>query len=386
MTMPNLGPLWILDQANWHPRCLDVEVTTACRQWCRHCYLGKPGTVHMTHDTAELVWRYLREQANFWPPSKPMELNFYGGEAFLNFPIVQYLTEASEQHVPAVLTIFTDGATANPEQIAYCREHHIFPKRSTAGCPQAAALTRPGDYTERWLEEGRLWGEYGATHRLTVTPATAPYILGSVHWLHVMGYYGDVDIAADEYADWSPDVLEIYEDQMVELAYLFVEQFRHGRVLAVENFSRFGRVLFGQSQATMLGCGAPWNTAGINVLGQITTCHRCFREPAGSPLHGGSLTDAWIGPHYPEALANHIYGWAVRHERTDCQECNARQACQRDCLHLSWTMAHNLDASVPVRCRMIRLYVRLARWINEQLSDCQWWNKRPTQPILSPIE
>ena len=91
-------------------------------------------------------------------------------------------------------------------------------------------------------------------------------------------------------------------------------------------------------------------------------------------------------PHYPQALASHVYGWAVRHERTDCQECNARQACQRDCLHLSWTVARNLDASIPVRCRMIRLYVRLARWINEQISDTQWWDKRPIQPILLSTE
>jgi len=357
------------DSATWPIRCFDVEVTSRCNQACAYCYLGQPGGEDMSRETAAQVLAYIRRKESRQRPWDKVELNLYGGEPFLNFPIAQELAQEAQDAFGARVTIFTNGATATPEQVAWCLENSVLPKRSTAGCPEAAELTRPGDYTDRWLAEGALWRDFGVARRLTVTPKTARYVAQSIHWLHAQGYWGAVDLATDDYATWYPREVAAYSRNLKQLAREFVHQYRGGHVLGVENFLNFGRVIFGQSATKIMGCGAGWNTNAIDVRGRISPCHRFLREPQESPLCQNSISDILsgvvlgFGPAYAAWLSDCYHG----RETEECRRCQARQCCQHGCLHVSLAACGTYNKSPAARCTFTRLYALLAHWIQDKL-------------------
>ena len=361
--------------ADYQPKTLDLEITSKCNISCRYCYLGKPGTGSMDMVTAAQVVAYAEKLATHH--CHPIIVNLHGGEPFLNFDTVQFLVS----YAPARFTIFTNGATATTEQVRWCQRHKVAAKRSTAACREAADLTRPDGYTDQWLTEGALWGDYGATHRLTVIPATAPYIVRSVQWLRQEGYYGPVDIATDDYCLWTPDEQDIFASQLHWLADLYILHFRRGDVLGVENFANFGRAIFGQSAVMVLGCGAGWETVGITTSGRIVYCHRAFRTPMEPTLTVADLLDGKpldFGPAFTARFTDISTG----REEPDCQRCEARQCCPHGCLHVSHVTGGNFTHQPEHRCRFVRLYRDIALRINDALSitDPKWWERQPTKP------
>ena len=367
------------------PRCFDIELTSRCGLRCPYCYLGKPGQSSMTEETAEQAIAYMTARRSKLPPYGQIELNLYGGEPFLNFPIAQKLVESCPW---ARSTIFTNGATATPSQIAWCRDYGVTAKRSTGGCPESSEIIRPGEfYVNRWISEGRLWGEneYAATHRLVVTPATAHTVCKSVAWLRKWGYYGDVDLAADDYVSWPKEATAAYKGQLRTLAESVVEQYNAGHVLGIENFRNFGRSIFGQGGVMVIGCGAATNTIGIAWDGLITPCHRFFRDRAGC----GTLGEVLLGN--PVRFACDVEGtietWKSGQERSECQDCSARQPCARGCMHVAAMTCGTLNGSPIARCNFIRMYAHFARWIADRLPNIKWWEQASTPcPTLNMTE
>lgn len=362
------------------PFCFDIEVTQRCNQGCRYCYLGKPMGSDMTEDTARQVVRYIADCAQSDPLWKAMHVNFYGGEPVLNFPVVRYI--ATELDValgtrPLHLNLFTNGASATDGQVAECRDMQIIPRRSTAGCPEAASLTRPGDYTERWVNEGKLWQDYDSPHRLVVTPETAHHLASSVRWLHSEGYYGPVDVSTDDYAYWPQEAAEAIRDEIGWLAGEFVAQHREGRMLGIENFTQIAKALYGRPGTISLGCGAGGNTVGITWDGYIVPCHRFFREPY--PYGHSHILDGGA-PSFGDDFTAYREDCACGHEHHRCRKCPAREGCSHGCPHVSLHTMGVLGQSPRIRCDTTKTWVTETRWIDSMLRprDDQWWTRTPT--------
>jgi len=367
------------------PSCLDLEVTAACNLRCQYCYLRQTTRrgAAMSAKTADSVVAYLAELSKQCPAWQPMEINFTGGEPFLNFPAVQRIVDGTERlALRTVRTIFTNGASATPQQVEWCKQRDIRPRRSTGGCPEASSMTRPGDYLERYVEERYMWRDWADSRRLVVIPETAHHVFASVRWLHESGYYGPVDLATDDYAAWPTEAQDAYEDEVSMLAEECVYQWKQGRVLAIENFMRFAKAIFGQPNVMVLGCGASLNTLGITWDGRIVPCHRFFGESPDSGLCAGRLCDILSGSpvRFGGALVVRIAEWWNGVEHEPCPTCDARQCCQHGCLHVSRETRGNLWESPPARCRFVRLYARLARRIHSRLGGQDKWWERPATP------
>lgn len=378
---------WALDSAQWRPKNLDLEITGLCNQHCKFCYLEKLDRAqrgHMSMEVAEQVLQYIALLARSLPKNRHISLCLFGGEPFLNFPVVQYLIEeADKRGLPTGRAIFTNGATAKPEQIEWCKTHRIISKRSTAGCPESAALTRPGDYMERYHAETKLWDDYHRPRRICIIPANAQYIMDNVRYFYRMGYWGMLDFATDDYADWTVEQMKVYKDQTERLAKEFVRQFHLGHIMGNEVLQLYGKKMFKHGLTMTLGCGAGWGLQGISWEGYVLPCHRMFGEQRDSPMCGGKLSDVLAGKPatFGQELREHIYACANRQEQEQCRKCVARQCCQHGCRHLSWAKFHDLSKTPEVRCEFTRHWRRLASWVHSQLGNFEpaWYERRATK-------
>lgn len=383
-------------QRAWRPRNLDLEITARCNLGCTYCYLGRNTTGEqrgdMGREVADQVLEYTRLLADHHEPlcgpTARIAWHLFGGEPFLAFETVRYLvTEAERRNLPVDVAIFTNGASASPEQVAWCKSHRITPKRSTGGCPEACVATRPGDYLGRYEVETRLWNDYGLPRRITLVPETACYLMRTVKYFYDRGYWGGLDFVCDQYATWSAAAVATLKDQLDLLAREFVRQFRAGRMLWNEQIQQTARRLFGTPKLH-LGCGAGWGLQAITWDGYVVPCHRFLRDPRDSAFCGGRLSDllAGRGPSFGERFADHVDGLSRGEEPAGCQSCSARTACWHGCYHVSWKTCGTLDRSPAVHCELTRHYVELAKWVHSELAemDARWFDcaAQPCEPIV----
>lgn len=384
------------DQRHWMPQHLDLDITSRCNLRCKYCYLGsvpehKVGV--MGGYVCDQVLEYTRRLAQHYEPlqgENKIHWNFFGGEPFCSFQVIRYLVaKACEHRLPVFCTVFTNGATATQEQVAWCLSQGIVPKRSVGGCPEACAITRPGNYLERYEQETAWWNDWGTMRRVTVVPETARYIMDSLRYFHNRGYWGGLDFVTDDYTDWPDEALETLKEQLTRLAREFVRQYRAGHVMANERLQVTGQWLFQQPPMLNLGCGACWGTQGITWDGSVVACHRALREPPNSPLNGGTLSDvlAGKGPTFGPTLVDKIARYSQAREPFECVECPARLPCQHGCYHLSCHTTGDFDRTPRVRCEVNRHYVKLARWIHGEIAGIDpFWYAAKAEPCLPIAE
>lgn len=380
--------------AKARPRNLDIEVTARCNLRCAYCYLGEasPTAGDMSIAVADQVIDYTQRLAMHHEPLRGegrIDWCLFGGEPFLAFGTMQYLVARAESlELPVSVEIFTNGATATPEQVAWCKEHGVTAKRSVGGCPDACALTRSGDYLERYERETALWGDYHLQRRVTVTPATAKFVMASLKWFYARGYWGGLDFVADEYSAWPAEDVAELKAQLSRLAGEFVRQFRVGRVLYNEALQVAAGRLLRQPPVLNLGCGGGRGLQAIAWDGYIVPCHRFLREPRDSGFCGGRLVDllqtgrtVWGKP-----LAEYTDSLSRGHESADCRQCPARLSCQHGCMHVAHKTTDVLGSPPPLHCEIQRHYAALALWIDGLLRDIdpRWYDclATPCEPIL----
>lgn len=368
----------------WYPDCLDINLTGRCSLKCSYCYLGKLNKANrgvMSPEVAEQVLEYTARLARHHEPlqgSHKIQWNLFGGEPFNAFGVVMLLvTEAQLRGLPVDVHIFTNGATATAEQVAWCRKHGITPHRSTCGCPESCAKSRPGEYLERYEAETLLWEDWHLPRRVTVTPDTAGLVMQSLKYIYLKDYWGGVDFVVDAYGQWSDEAIATFKEQLTRLAAEFVRQFKAGHVLYCEGLQKTAARLFGPP-TLYLGCGAGWGTQAITWDGYLMPCHRFLREPRQSPFSGGKLADLLAGKPlgFGAEFTEHVNRLAQQEEPEECQRCPARQSCSHGCYHISHLTTKDLKKSPRVWCEVQRHYVELARWVNELVWDLnpQWYD------------
>ena len=93
---------------------MNIWLTTLCNLKCKYCYEKNIVKKHnnMTYKIAEEVLEYIEE--NF---KQLYKVNFHGGEPFLNFEIMKYLTENLVSKNANIQIGFTTNGTVWNEDI-----------------------------------------------------------------------------------------------------------------------------------------------------------------------------------------------------------------------------------------------------------------------------
>jgi len=355
-------------------------VSQRCNLRCAYCYgdggeFGRRGMMEETTALHAVDW--LVEQSG---DAKDLEINFFGGEPLLNFPLIQSTAEYAREKAqgagkPLWLIVSTNGTVLDDEMIGFLREYDVAVNVSLDGPPGVQNRNRPfrdgsGSYDVVAANAKRL---LSALPRKNVRCRST--LMGTADPACVAQTAEDLGFADWHLSEASPCVLaertgksgyDASAPRLGEAGRIAeARRIEAERMLAaVKNRdwdAMAGAECFGEFAGTLerlllkrrkdFPCGAGRFYAGVSTSGDVFPCHRFV----GLDEHKlGSVSDGHldIGPFRQSPLA------AVR----QCSRCWAKHFCGGGCYydHLARTGSMQTPSETEGICRQTKTGVEEA--------------------------
>ncbi len=272
---------------------------------------------------------------------KELEVNFMGGEPFLNFQLIKEIVEwlvHLKQDVPFITSCTTNGTLINNSNKDWLNEYkNIFvPVLSYDGDLEMQQQNRrtaknPIDmpfYMETWPEE--------SVH-LTISKETLPFLARGVLALQRAG--GKIDAALAQGIDWTNEDASIFREQLGILKEAYLQD------RALKPINLLGGALFGiggEQTFQRKFCGAGTGMIAYDTDGKTYPCHMF------SPIVLG----------FERALELEKSAIADGCNITDpfCSDCNVRHCCPT-CYGFNYRFRSDISIRDHRWCNIIRTQI-----------------------------
>lgn len=360
---------------------LELCVTHGCNLNCRYCY-GR-------HDTGNVDPLYgsactqmpestaFKAIDIFWEGTgslKELNLTFFGGEPFLNLPLMQatadYCRKKEKESGKKIrLSVVTNGTLLDAAAINFVKTYGVSVQISIDGPAPVQDYNRPfrdggGSYTSV-LEGMRRLRASGRKH----IPARVTAAAGNGDSLEIFRHlinlgFSSVHLEPDlgggcEGEGLSSDEVDRLIQREEQVARCLVDLIQEGRYANYHGLVRHVRDTRVVHNRRYFYCGAGRGLICVSNEGEFYPCHRFL----GIKAYCLGTIDTGID-HQKRVPFN------TRHvdTRSGCRECWARYFCGGGC----WSHAHNthgtLDRPDEERsCRLVRRQIELAMAVNALL-------------------
>lgn len=313
-------------------------------------------------------------------------LSFFGGEPLLYFddlmrPTIEYMKDRSCGRYS--MSFVTNGLLLDEEKLRYFKENNINFMFSIDGCEQAHNANRiyaDGHGTFADVEKKiPLILKYFpmTTFRMTLTPASVPYLYQSVIYAAHCGFI-DMHIVPNVFEQWEEKDYEELGRQMQMIGAYIINTFEDNEVPLVFTIlgQMFPRMVVNQyekehdryreSPSTL-----PCNRCGLGILGkaEIDTdgnlfgCFHAGMEPnISNPLFIGNIYDGLIESQVERLLAmNEAYPlW-----NKECKECSLDRICTGGCVPNNLAITGDFNHPPDIYCKWSQIVYRTAEAIVE---------------------
>ena len=251
-----------------------LMVTHACNLNCSYCYESHKKNAYMDVNLAkDIILReaqFVKESDQF----DELEIDFMGGEPFMNFPLIKEIVEWLETGVIDVpwICFATTNATLLTDEIKnWLREHKetINLGASYDGSSQMQSTNRGTDkYNIDLAFFHELWSHQHL--HMTISKETLPTLAEGVLDIQERGY--KLEAALAEGIDWTIDDALMYREQLCILkdAYL-----KNKTLTPFNRLTRFINVtnLPATEKVQVKWCGTGKHMATYDIDGQKYGCH-----------------------------------------------------------------------------------------------------------------
>lgn len=331
-------------------RTVNLIVTKNCNLKCSYCYEKHENrdTEIMKFDIAQkALTKYLNANDDF----NSVDIEFFGGEPLLAFPLIQeivdWVTSKVWNHVYN-FSIGTNGTILSEEMKSWFIRHKdiITLALSIDGTRTAHNLTRSNSYdivrnnlpffVENWPDQAA---------KMTISAETIPLVAESVIELEEMGIQFTANVAFENF--WGneqkkEELLKIYEKQLSQLVDYYVAHpglFPVYTILDVVPEYLDLPVLNTQTEDNIVRyCGAGHAMVAIDVDGNEYPCHRFVPWITGKPA--------------PKDLANRQSAW----QPVKCADCKLIHSCAT-CAGFNWEINGGTGIRTTFHCEAYKLEV-----------------------------
>ena len=329
--------IWEVEFSKRRRTCM-LMVTYACNLSCSYCYEPYKKNVYMKSDLAkEIILReaqFVKDSEDF----EELEIDFMGGEPFMNFPLIKEIVEWLEGGVidiPFICFATTNATLLTDEIKNWLREHKniINLGASYDGTGKMQSTNRGTDKHNidlKFFKE--LWPNQGL--HMTISKETLPTLAEGVLDMQEKGY--QLEAALAEGIDWTTDDAILYREQLLILKDAYLKN------TALKPFYRLSRyVAVTDAPATEKvqekWCGTGKGMATYDIDGKKYGCHMF------SPIVLGdkALLADGVNWEAPESVADKY-----------CKNCVLRNFCPT-CPGFNYKYRGNLAVRDKCWCPMV---------------------------------
>lgn len=362
-------------------KALCLNIAHDCNLACKYCFAsqGDYGGVKrelMSFDVAKRAVDFLIRTSG---SRQHCEIDFFGGEPLLNWPVVQqtieYVESIQAKHNKIFkLTLTTNGVLLTQDKIDYLNEHNLSlvlsldgredvhnrmrPSAGGTDTYQAVAKNLINAVRQRDGREYYVRGTYTHNNLDFADDVVAMSDLGFVHLSMepVVGKDGEYVLRDED--------LPAIEKEYEKLAAIYLERQREGRGDEF-NFFHFNMDLYrGPCMAKRLrGCGAGHEYMAVVPNGDIYPCHQ-FVGRDGYVL--GNVYEGLKNITIPKAFRNtHVLTKPV------CAECWAKFFCSGGCHANNEAFGGSIDQPYELGCKLQKKRIECAIMIQAELAEDQ---------------
>ncbi len=325
-------------------KALCLHLAHDCNLRCMYCFAGTGpfggSRELMSAEVGKAALDWLVESSG---PRRHLEVDFFGGEPLLNFPVVKELVahgrELEQQHDKVFRFTLTTNATLLTEEVqSFLNEQKIAVVLSLDGRQTVNDRARPyGDGS----------GSYGAIvpdmQQFAASRGHANYYVRGTYTHHNLDFAADVAHMAelgfrhlsmepvvgspDESYTLKPEDLPRLLHEYERLADYYVQRHQAGEAFT---FFHFNLSLDHGPCAVkrVTGCGAGYDYLAVTPSGEFYPCHQFVGQPEwqmGNVLDGITRLD--ISRQFQSV---NLYS------KPECTECWARFFCSGGCMAHAW--------------------------------------------------
>jgi uncharacterized protein len=369
--MPPLSALYP-DGPRIKSMCL--HVAHDCNLRCRYCFAGTGdfGTgsrVRMDLETGKKAVEFLIAASG---DRTNLDIDFFGGEPLLNWPVVVALTEycelrAGETGKHIRLTITTNATLLDDDKTRFINAHMKNCVLSMDGCPDTHDRMRPdaggkGSYetvSERIRSFIRERGDREHYVRGTFTRHNLDFGRDVMHIASLGAKYLSMEpVVAPDGCGYELRVEDLPQirAEYDKLAADYLEARASGRWFSLFHFMID---LDGGpcSYKRLKGCGAGCEYVAVTPEGDIYPCHQFVGE---TDFIMGNVNEMPV--RLDEAVQARFSRLLVP-QKPACATCWARNYCSGGCAANAWHASGNIEGTYEVGCELQKKRVECALWI-----------------------
>lgn len=333
-------------------RSLTLILTKECNLRCSYCY-----EKHSERDDEEMdfdiVKRSIIECMENSLDFDGVEIEFFGGEPMLCFPLIQKTVEwfqSREWPIPYKFLIGTNGTLLTDEMKdwLYQKRENLNIAVSLDGNKTAHDLARDNSYDLVFANMPfflKYWRHQPV--KMTVADKTIPYLADSIIDLEEKGINFTANIVFEDCwgnLENKKKLLKIYDEQLTRLVDYYIENPHLYPVrpmlspipgyLGLVNFNDAAH----KSRDCIRFCGAGHEMTTVDVDGTIYPCHRFL---------------PWVtGRDAPKTPVNRQQDW----KPTECSACKLIESCST-CVGFNWEINGNTGHRTTFHCEAYKMEV-----------------------------
>lgn len=351
-----------------------INVTNNCNLRCPYCFENNKNNLKMSAETIEVILDKCYENYKLNNDDKfPFVVNFFGGEPFLNFDVIEHAMEYARTKnynmsfgVTTNLTILTD------HMIDVIEEYELGLLVSIDGIKKIHDRNRCNSYDSvknnvKKLIERHLG--YLIEARMTILPEDVTNLLPSIQSIVDMGI---VDIAPVPVTDvlWTPEKLIQFEENLRIVWEWLIDIYNDNEnkknisIKFIEDYLENVLMIPLNKYQTKVCSAGTFTSCSVGVHGDILPCHQrhSVRDRYNELVMGNILTD--------DDIREIEFNNETIKGAFDCNDCIAQAICKGGCPSENLTKNGNGNQMNEVQCIINVIMTGVAYDFQVKLMNC----------------